>query len=396
MQLNQSSPYSVSVDLAGYNLNLKSLDALRGFLALYVLAGHCRWLLWRGYADWAEQSHPLWQRVLAIASSFLRYGHEAVIVFFVLSGFFIHLRLAKQLSKSSVFQFDLIQFIRRRSHRLIPPYFFALVITILFDIVGTMLYPTLYHGATGDTLLDINFVRKGYSLNSVLPALMLLPSSLGKDFGSNGPFWSLAYEIVYYALYPLWLLLRRKSALLAYGAGLAVAILGISLSPNPFMSGVLSHYPIWLCGAAIAELISRRSKLCFLQSASMWLLTGAFFCIAFVGINISILANVKLFLYAVLGSTVVLAGLNIPVEFCRFSSHKLLEWLGLQSYSIYILHFPMVTLLSAWVIEKQGSRPSDGWLAVTGFIGSLLLCNLCFRICERNFLHARIKLKPQS
>ena len=34
------------------SLNLKSLDALRGFLAIYVLLGHCRWLLWAGNTEY--------------------------------------------------------------------------------------------------------------------------------------------------------------------------------------------------------------------------------------------------------------------------------------------------------------------------------------------------------
>ena len=32
--------------------NLRSLDVLRGFLSAYVVAGHCLWLLWRGYSAW--------------------------------------------------------------------------------------------------------------------------------------------------------------------------------------------------------------------------------------------------------------------------------------------------------------------------------------------------------
>src|SRR5260221_6199720 len=78
--------------------NLRSLDALRGLLACYVVMGHARWLLWAGFSEWNKRSHHAWTNVLAYASASLRYGHEAVMVFFVLSGFFIHLRTAQRMA----------------------------------------------------------------------------------------------------------------------------------------------------------------------------------------------------------------------------------------------------------------------------------------------------------
>lgn len=50
--------------------------------------------------------------------------------------FFIHLRISKQLSETSSFQFDVGQFIRRRCRRLVPPYVLAIVLTILLDTIG--------------------------------------------------------------------------------------------------------------------------------------------------------------------------------------------------------------------------------------------------------------------
>lgn len=371
-------------------LNLRSLDALRGFLALYVVAGHCRWLLWEGQSAWSQKPHSLGENILALSSSFLRYGHEAVIVFFVLSGFFIHLRTSKQLAETSTFQFDLIRFIRRRCHRLLPPYAFALVLTVSFDILGSFLYPTLYHAATGDTLIDVNFARKEYSISSVLPAFFLLPNSLGKDFGTNGPLWSLSYEVVYYAIYPLWLLLRKHSALFAYLLGIGVSVFGSHLLPHPFLNNVLSHYPIWLCGAALAELLTRSSQK--LQHVYVRLLISSSFVTAFIAINITSLNDMKLFIYSILGASVVLSVLSLPVSLWHSPWHKFLENIGLKSYTIYIFHFPLITLISSWVIETYGTRPTGGWLALSGFLVSLFICNICFYLCEKNFLHARIKV----
>lgn len=135
-------------------INLRALDVLRGLLAVYVLAGHARWLLWTGYANWQGGAHPGWANALAKAGASLRYGHEAVMVFFVLSGFFIHLRAAEQLGEGNTVRFSAGDFFRRRVRRLLPPYALALLVTFTADFAGRQIYPALYAGQVGDALLD--------------------------------------------------------------------------------------------------------------------------------------------------------------------------------------------------------------------------------------------------
>ena len=222
-------------------INLRSLDVLRGLVATYVLFGHARWLLWAGNAAWAKVHHSLAADLLAYALACLRYGHEAVMIFFVLSGFFIHLRVAPALANGVPFSFKPGEFLKRRTHRLLAPYLFALFVTFLADMAGRHFFPTLYEARTGDALLDVNFARKGYGLISVLPAFAFLPGSLGGDFGTNGPLWSLAYEIVYYLLYPAWLYLRGLGAMMGYGTGLVLWIVALWGPHLQFLSPVLAH-----------------------------------------------------------------------------------------------------------------------------------------------------------
>jgi peptidoglycan/LPS O-acetylase OafA/YrhL len=97
-------------------LNLRTLDMLRGMLAVYVLLGHCRWLLWAGHSAWMAAPHAAWLVPITFASASVRYGREAVMVFFVLSGFFIHLRFAQRTSEQPALPAG--EFYRRRAHRL--------------------------------------------------------------------------------------------------------------------------------------------------------------------------------------------------------------------------------------------------------------------------------------
>ena len=44
-------------------------------------------------------------------------------------------------------------FYRRRWHRLAPPYFFALAVTIRCDVIGRAWWPTFYLSRTGDAII---------------------------------------------------------------------------------------------------------------------------------------------------------------------------------------------------------------------------------------------------
>ena len=238
----------------GSPVNMRSLDALRGMLAVYVVLHHARWLLWSGFDLWGVVPHPIWQKLLAYGvATPLRFGHEAVMVFFVLSGFFIHLRAAELMAAGKRASMGAATFFKRRAHRLVPPYLLALGVTILLDAVGGHFDPAFYAGQTEDRFVDENFLQTGYSMHSVIPALFMFPSSLGQHFGSDGPLWSLSYEVVYYLLYPAWLFLRRRGWLVGYGVGGLLAAAALPLASRGFLPLVLAHYPVWLAGAALAE-----------------------------------------------------------------------------------------------------------------------------------------------
>ena len=98
-------------------INLQSLDGLRGLLAVFVLAHHARWLLWIGFENWMLTPHPVWQKLLVYATIPLRFGHEAVMAFFVLSGFFIHLRASEAMADGREARMGVANFLRRRAYR---------------------------------------------------------------------------------------------------------------------------------------------------------------------------------------------------------------------------------------------------------------------------------------
>jgi peptidoglycan/LPS O-acetylase OafA/YrhL len=362
-------------------LNLRTLDMLRGMLAVYVLIGHCRWLLWAGHAAWMAAPHSRWLEPLVYASASFRFGREAVMIFFALSGFFIHLRAA-QGSRAGQ-ELSAGAFYRRRAHRLGAPYLFALAITVVLDMAGRAAFPTLYLAATGDALIDGVFSHTGYGWPSVAPAMVVLPSSLGYDFGTNGPLWSLAYEVIYYALYPGWLALRRASALVAYGVVPAVC-LAIAFLPAPTFFGiVLIYYPVWLAGAAVAEILSR--DLVRIPRLVAIGACGLGFALHVWG-GLALLPSVPAVLYGA-GAVIVCATMG-PASVTLLPV-RAFEYLGVRSYSIYIVHFPFVALMAAAVFAL-GGRPFHGWFAAGGALAAVAFGCLCFEVCERHFIHHRV------
>lgn len=360
---------------------------LRGVLAVYVLAGHARWLLWAGHSTWVAESHAWWENALAYSSASLRYGHVAVTVFFVLSGFFIHLRAAQLLARGERVTIQARNYGLRRLHRLVPPYYFALLVTLGADMVGHHFWPILYESRTGDALLDTNFARKDYSAAAIVPALCLLPSSLGADFGSNGPLWSLAYEAVYYAIYPFWLWLRKLNGWAAFAAVAVLSPAAFLFPLNNFPTVVIGHYILWIAGAGLAEIAMKQRLPAGSGLIGVGLMMVALGMLVLLPSLVgSLIANLLLGVGAVLAFGVLLE---------RWSNtwvYRVAEQLGIRSYTIYICHFPLLSLLSAWLFAVLGRRPMHGWVALLGGMAALLVCLVLFQLCERRFLHARLRL----
>jgi peptidoglycan/LPS O-acetylase OafA/YrhL len=211
------------------------------------------------------------------------------------------------------------------------------------------------------------------------------PSSLGRDFGSNGPLWSLAFEVVYYLLYPLWLTVRRWSAMAAY-AGVPLASLALMVVlPWPYASAVVGWYPAWVCGAGLVELAIRGVMPGVVPAVGL-------FAAGLAG-YLSVGARPLQVLGAVMFAGAAACAWSRLNERAGGSAFKVAEYLGQRSYTIYVMHFPILALFSAATIEIAGGRPLHGWIAVSGAAAALGLCVGLFEMCERHFLHQRLQLE---
>jgi peptidoglycan/LPS O-acetylase OafA/YrhL len=152
------------------------------------------------------------------------WAHDAVIVFFVLSGYVI----AHTTRDSSR---DARQYTVARLSRLYSVVVPALMLTALFWVVGRGLEPEVYAGYERAHPW-LRFAASAVFMNEVWFLEVSPPT--------NTPFWSLGYEAWYYVFFGIVVFVRsRRMKWLAVAAGALVA------GPN-----VLMLLPVWLLGVA--------------------------------------------------------------------------------------------------------------------------------------------------
>lgn len=378
-------------------MNLRNLDMLRGFLAVYVLLGHARTLLWMSWNDWRLMEHGWLAKLLAASSGMFQFGYEAVMVFFVLSGFFIHLRLVLDSRQAGApAPFSTWDFLLRRARRLLPPYYATLLFTVMLDSIGLHWFPGLYHANTGDTLIDSMFAGKGFTWPNIWTALIAQPGVLGEIFTGNGPLWSIQREVFYYCMYPLFALLWLRSRWLAYTLGFGFgALCNIVPDAVGWLTPVVGSHVFWLAGALLAEILTTRPRPSVFRWWRIVIPTA-------IGLGCLVMLRFVLpqgpqdvprtLLLLVFGIAVVLAFGALPSQAVSWTPGRLLEWLGVRSYSIYIFHYPPLVLLSAWHLETYGCRPAHGWLALAGAALALLAGLAAFQCVEQRFLPRRMAL----
>lgn len=166
---------------------LQSIDALRGIAALGVVLYHAVMQTNNAVPDnifrWPVKS-------LQFVSSF---GYVGVFLFFVISGFCIHLQWAKQRARGESPSIPFGTFWRRRFRRLYPPYLIAFGLFLLMMALSTGI--NLTHFFVYDVVMHL---------------LMLHNLDPNTCYSINGVFWTLAIEEQLYLAYFLLLFLRSR------------------------------------------------------------------------------------------------------------------------------------------------------------------------------------------
>ena len=378
-------------------LHINFLDGLRGLAALDVVLFHFLAFNLSGLPPW----------VLRL-TKIMETGHSAVTVFIALSGFSLMLPVVR--STEGRLRGGLVGFIRRRARRILPPYYAALLLSLL----GLALTPqglAYLHGVRDPAFLA------DFTVPVVLSHLLLLHNMSGVwVFRINMALWSVATEWqIYFALpfvlIPAW---RRGGAVALGAAGLVLGVIPIGLlsvgwSIFPAFADYVGIFGLGAAGAAWAcqEGEDERNRPALRRNVLT--ATGVLvFAYILVGryispphatatgsaLHILCIATLKDFLVGALIVCVLVFGTlsrHAPSSL-RFAPFRMLEIpvfraLGAFSYSLYLTHCIVLNQLDAYTNASHAS-PLTAFLfrACLGVPVALVVAYLFHLAFEKPFM----------
>jgi peptidoglycan/LPS O-acetylase OafA/YrhL len=357
--------------------HLAFIDGLRAIAALFVMVCHAYFEPANGYYASRLMNHLG-----------LTYGHIAVDLFIVVSGFCLMLPIVRRGGQMP----PLRQFFTRRAIRILPPYYASLLLSCLFIV-------TVAHDVTG-TVWDNSLPLTAPQFFAHLLLIHDLP--LGLPGGSiNYPLWSIAVECQVYLFLPLLALSFRRVGTpwtLAWAVSLGLLLHGAFQgrldSATPWYLGLFT-----LGAAAAREALSRPQLYWRPLANGLWALVA-----------LVIIAKGKLFFasYSPYLDTIIglAAALTMAATFGDAPTRKfrLTRWLswsplarvGLFSYSLYLVHAPLLHACDLVLSRLFHPAPVPMFLLLLGMTPLIVAAAYGFYLLfEKPFLTARRPPAPE-
>lgn len=362
------------------------LDGLRGVAALLVVFYH----IFEGFS-FAEVTNAAGDGII----STLNHGHIAVDFFFILSGFVISYAYDDRWGKMSIGAF-----FKRRLIRLHP-------MVVMGALVGAATFAAVGCRQWNGDVTPTGFVALALLLTMfMVPAFPGLPYEVrgnGEMFPLNGPAWSLFFEYIGNILYALFI--RRLST-----KALAVLTVVLGIVHAWFFVGNISGYgcvgvgwtidSVNFCGGLVRMLFPFTMGMLLARTFVPRKIKGAFW------ISTIMLIAIFSMPYIVSDSNVSINALYEVV--CIAAIFPLIVWMGACgvcsngvttrinkilgdiSYPLYIVHYPIMYIFYAWLIEEKRYTLGDTWLvALMVVVASILLAFLLLKFYDepvRRFL----------
>ena len=309
-----------------------------------------------------------------------RYG---VPLFFLISGFCIHLSQLKQNQYSDSDKFDFGKYFIRRFWRIYPAY----VIILFFSCSVSAI--------SGEKI----------ELADFLAHLFLLQGFISPYFNSiNLVLWTISIEAALYFLYPVWYLLRKKfgannAFMISVFVSATSCLLLMNISSNNLAAEyfVLNIWAGWCFGAWLCEKIMIEET-DFVKGKLLWM-SGICLTIIFYFLNSRGMAPLVSYdISIVLWAWIIVPILSLTIFFKAVKNNlfngfvKLLSIVGISSYSLYMIHEPMFYLRN----EIMNSLRLVGtmrlffgafWLLFTFFVAFL-----SYKLFEKPFIKFRSKI----
>jgi peptidoglycan/LPS O-acetylase OafA/YrhL len=335
------------------------LDAVRGLAALVVLVGHNRDLYFSPVLSKQRESvQPASSPNLTArpaAPGQITMGNEAVMLFFVLSGYLVGGAVLRALSRGDWSWGD---YLIRRLTRLYAVLIPGLIFGVALDFWGLHLHPSsssLYAGPAGQTL--IHDVASKLTLPVIAGNLVFLQHARVQTAGTNDSLWSLTNEFWYYILFPAVLLIfwanQELWRRLLYGA----LVLGVCLLVG---EDVLLLFLPWLLGAFLAIL-----PLKIPAGTARGLLIAGLLVLPVFSVNVRKLpfpVFVVQWLVALYFAPLLYLMLHRTQPSANNLYRKCASFLSRISYTSYLVHMPVAVFICALINNpwhQEGKSPGN-------------------------------------
>ncbi len=170
------------------------LDLIRGCSALIVCLGHLRNAILIDYSVLVNPSI-----IIKAFYAITGFGHQAVMVFFVLSGYFVGGAVLRSGDK-----FSWGSYLTSRLTRLWVVLIPCLLITWIVGLIVEHYASGVLSGANYDVWHSgPKMGEYSTDFSTFLANIFFMQTIVSPVFGLNGPLWSLANEFWYYMLFPL-------------------------------------------------------------------------------------------------------------------------------------------------------------------------------------------------
>jgi peptidoglycan/LPS O-acetylase OafA/YrhL len=355
------------------------LDLARCVAALLVVVSHLRPFLFPDFRAAADLGF-IW-RIFYFATGF---GHEAVTVFFVLSGFLVG---GGVISRVADDRWSWTDYALTRLTRLWIVLGPALLLTAVWDKLGSLLTGSSFYSGglasiygSGPSSDPSQFTAVTFFGNLAFLQTILVPT-----FGSNGPLWSLANEFWYYVIFPLsFCAIAKRAPFRRRLGGAALAVLICCLLPT----GMVLYGSIWLLGVSAFAL---HTKLSLAASRNLVLVVSASALVAaLISSRVSILRGFP----ADVAIGVAFAAMLLPLsQMGRLNSLAATPIrIGADfSYTLYLVHFPFAAFLVSWTLGNRRLTPdfASSLVFIAMFASIILYAYAVYFVFERNTHVAR-------
>lgn len=373
---------------------LLAVDALRGVAILAVLCYHV-----------SHNTTEAWGTVVFYPRFLSEMGLLGVPLFLVISGFCIHLALARRMADGAAVRTEWGSFWRRRFHRLYPPYVVAILLGLLLKAPSKLPHFGL---DLGTHLLMVH---------NLFPAF---------EYGlGNAALWSLGLEEQLYGLYAAYVVWRRRvSAIRIAGWVMALTLcwriatvfapqqLGTSVfAPGDWKRWPFASWEAWILGALAAEAFTGRTPLpdwCFRRRWALGFGAAGFLLSAQFPKYLSRAASFRELVSPGVFARVAAFDRIVSEPLFVVSFFVLLNWwvkrerdgvpagmatrtlasVGVISYSLYLTHLPLYRAMNGIV-----KGPLTVWNLAFRYAllmpASLAVGALFYFLVERHFLNRR-------